>query len=74
MWSGDVCSKSSRNHLVQEGYALYKEGYQTLSLKGIKAFLTHPYALSFMVRRWWRIRRSGKVIVRSNPKESHVTQ
>ena len=38
VWDGDLCSKSSRDHFVRNGYAFRADGYQTLTEKGIQAY------------------------------------
>ena len=39
VWDGNLCSKSSRDHLVRNGYAVRSDGYQMLTNKGREAFL-----------------------------------
>lgn len=37
VWDGDLCSKTSRDHLVRNGYAFRSDGYQTLTEQGKQA-------------------------------------
>ena len=37
VWDGDLCSKSSRDHLVKNGYAFRSDGFQMLTPAGIAA-------------------------------------
>lgn len=39
VWDGDLCSKSSRDHLVSNGYAFRSDGFQMLTEKGKQALL-----------------------------------
>lgn len=34
VWDGDLCSKTSRDHLVRNGYAFRGDGFQMLTAKG----------------------------------------
>lgn len=52
VWDGDLASKSARDYLVQNGYAVRAEGYQALTGKGKVAFLTSPVVWRSAFRRW----------------------
>jgi hypothetical protein len=53
VWDGDLASKSSRDHLVEHGYAeRFPNGMQTLTRKGRTAFLTSPVIWLSAYRRW----------------------
>lgn len=56
VWDGNLTSKSSRDHFVQNGYAVSYEGVQALTGKGTVAFLRSPIVWRSAVRRWriWR--------------------
>lgn len=56
VWDGNVTSKSSRDHLVARGYAVRHEGMQSLTGKGIVAFLLHHRTWISAFNRWrhWR--------------------
>lgn len=56
VWDGNLSSKSSRDHLVQNGYAVRHEGMQALTGKGTIAFLTTPAVWMAAFRQWrlWR--------------------
>jgi hypothetical protein len=53
---GNLCCKSSRDHIVGEGYAVRSGGMQSLTGRGIVAFLTSPCVWTSAIRRWrsWR--------------------
>lgn len=58
---GNVASKASRDHLVEQGYAVrFRDGTQTLSRKGVAAFFLSPV----MLRCWLRqlVRRAIRAI------------
>jgi hypothetical protein len=52
VWDGNLSSKTSRDHLVSEGYAVRYNGMQALTGKGIVAFLTSPAIWASAWRRW----------------------
>jgi hypothetical protein len=52
VWDGNLCSKSSRDHLVAEGYAVRHGGMQAMTGKGVVAYLTHPRVWRYLFRRW----------------------
>lgn len=52
VWDGNLTSKESRDHLVAHGYAVRHEGMQTLTGKGVVAFLTHRAVWASAFRRW----------------------
>ena len=52
VWDGNLASKSSRDHLVAEGYAVRREGMQALTGKGTIAFLTSRAVWASAFRRW----------------------
>lgn len=54
VWDGNLVSKDSRNHLVANGYAVRHDGMQSLTGRGVVAFLTHRAAWAMLWRRWWR--------------------
>jgi len=56
VWDGNLTSKSSRDHLVEVGYAVRHEGMQSLTGKGIIAFLLHFRTWISAFNRWrlWR--------------------
>lgn len=56
VWDGNLASKSSRDHLVANGYAVRHGGMQALTGRGVLHFLTTPAALISVARRWrnWR--------------------
>lgn len=54
VWDGNLASKTSRDHLVEHGYAVRAGGYQALTGKGTWAFLTHRRVWLSLWRRWRR--------------------
>jgi hypothetical protein len=56
VWDGNLTSKESRNHLVEQGYAVHRDGFQALTGKGTVAFLLSPGVWVSAFRRWrlWR--------------------
>ncbi len=54
VWDGNLASKSSRDHLVAEGYAVRYRGAQALTGKGTVAFLRHRAVWVYLWRRWRR--------------------
>lgn len=56
VWDGNLTSKSSRDHLVAEKYAVRYQGVQALTGKGTVAFLLSPVVWVSAVRRFrlWR--------------------
>lgn len=56
VWDGNLASKSSRDHLVANGYAVRRAGVQALTGKGTVAFLLSPAIWISAFRRWrlWR--------------------
>lgn len=49
---GNLVSKSSRDYLVTEGYAVRYQGAQSLTGKGTVAFLLSPVVWVSAFRRW----------------------
>lgn len=41
VWDGNLVSKSSRDYLVEQGYAVRHGGMQAMTGKGVAAFLLH---------------------------------
>jgi len=39
VWDGDLCSKSSRDHFVKNGYAFRSDGFQILTDEGRRALI-----------------------------------
>lgn len=39
VWDGDLCSKTSRDHFVRNGYAFRSDGFQMLTDKGKQALM-----------------------------------
>ncbi len=57
-WDGNHCSKSSRDHLIEHGFAYRHEGQTALTGRGKVAALTcWPMPLVWF-RRWRRIKRN----------------
>lgn len=54
VWDGNLCCKTGRDLLVQEGYAARCEGLQALTGKGTFAFLTSPHVWRFAWGVWRR--------------------
>jgi len=56
VWDGNLTSKSSRDHLVANGFAVRSEGMQSLTGRGTWHFLTTPAVWISAYRRWrnWR--------------------
>lgn len=52
VWDGNLVSKDSRSHLVEQGYAVQYDGMQALTGKGAIAFLKHPRTWLSVWRRW----------------------
>lgn len=52
VWDGNLTSKSSRDHLIAEGYAVRYQGVQALTGKGTVAFLLSPRIWVSALRRW----------------------
>ena len=61
VWDGNLASKDSRSHLVAEGYAVAREGFQALTGKGTVAFLASPVIWREAFRRWRK--RGGNPLV-----------
>ena len=51
---GFLPSKDSRNHFTANDYAVYYDGYTSLTGKGVWAFLTSWAGLSLLYRHWRR--------------------
>lgn len=51
VWDGNLSSKSGRDHLVANGYAVRHGGMQALTGKGVVAFLTTPAVWLSALRR-----------------------
>ncbi len=56
VWDGNLTSKSSRDHLVEHGYAVRHGGMQAMTGKGAWAFLTHHQTWISV----WKRRRNWK--------------
>lgn len=52
VWDGNLSSKESRSHFVQNGYAVKHEGMQSLTGRGVAHFLTTPAVWVSAFRRW----------------------
>jgi hypothetical protein len=53
VWDGNLASKSSRDHLVANGFAVCSGGMQSLTGRGVLHFLTTPAVWrSVAIRRW----------------------
>lgn len=52
VWDGNLACKSSRSHLVENGYAVRRNGVQALTGKGIVHLLTSRAAWGYAYRRW----------------------
>lgn len=53
VWDGNLASKSARDHLVENGYAIFHRGMQALTGRGVLAFLFSPIVWRSALRRWW---------------------
>ena len=62
VWDGAVASKSSRDHLVTNGYAVRYQGVQAMTGKGTVAFLLSRAVWASAFRRW-RLWRKNPLIV-----------
>lgn len=51
VWDGNLTSKESRDHLVENGYAVRHEGMQAMTGKGKVAFLLSPTIWRSGIRR-----------------------
>jgi hypothetical protein len=53
---GNLASKSSRDHLVEHGYAVRSSGLQAMTGKGVYHFLTKPavWRAAYRERRLWK--------------------
>lgn len=56
VWDGNLASKQGRDYLVEHGYAVRRNGFQSLTGKGTVAFLLHPwtYRSAFLLWREWK--------------------
>jgi hypothetical protein len=54
VWDGNLTSKSSRDHLVRNGYAVSHDGMQSLTGRGVLAFLSTPVVWRSAWRMWRR--------------------
>lgn len=56
VWDGALASKESRDYLVSQGFAVRHEGGQSLTGKGIVAFLRHhrTWVSAHLRRKLWR--------------------
>ena len=61
VWDGNLTSKTSRDHLVRNGYAVRHEGMQTLTGRGTLHFLTTPAVWRSAWRQWRNWRRNPLV-------------
>jgi hypothetical protein len=52
VWDGNLTSKPSRDHFVQNGYAVRHDGMQALTGKGVVAMLTTPAIWASAYRRY----------------------
>ncbi len=52
VWDGNLACKSSRSHLVENGYAVRRGGVQALTGKGTVHFLTSPAVWRYAFRYW----------------------
>jgi hypothetical protein len=52
VWDGNLASKCSRSHLVENGFAVRHSGFQSLTGRGVIHFLTTPAVWASAWRRW----------------------
>lgn len=52
VWDGNLASKASRNHLVEHGFAVRREGFQALTGRGVVHFLTSRAVWASAWQRW----------------------
>jgi hypothetical protein len=58
VWDGNLSSKSSRSYLVQQGYAVQREGFTALTGKGTVAFLLNRVVWREAFLRWRYFKRN----------------
>ncbi len=58
VWDGNLTSKGSRDHFVQNGYAVRSNGMQSLTGKGVFAFLMTPAVWESARKRYQNYKRN----------------
>ena len=70
VWDGNICSKESRDYLIEHGYAVRREGFTALTGKGAVAFLLHRSTWASICRRWYLWKRNPLVATASQIKSA----
>lgn len=52
VWDGNIASKLSRNHLIEQGYAIRRSGFTALTPRGVLRFVMTPRVWLAVYRRW----------------------